>query len=81
MVENTTWKEVKKMKKILIVLLVVGLLVGVYCTAAVADSTPCGGGDGNGGGIPGPCGGGDGDSGGIPGPCGGGDGDSGGIPG
>ena len=55
------------MKKILIVLLVVGLLVGVYCTAVAADSTPCGGGDGDSGGIPGPCGGGDGNGGGIPG--------------
>lgn len=72
------------MKRISVVLLVVGLLIGVCCTSAViADTSVSGGGNGDGG-IPGPmpCGGGDG-NGGIPDstPCGGGGGNSGGIPG
>lgn len=66
------------MKRMLAVLLVVGLLMGACCTAAVAcddtneigDNTdPFPYGDGSGGGVPGPT------------PCGGGNGNGGGAPG
>ena len=70
------------MKKMIVCLLVLGLFLGACSIAAQVneenqnldfsdenpgDSTPCGGGSGSGGGMPGPCGGGSGNSGGMPG--------------
>ena len=56
--ENGRWDGVKKMKKIFVVVLVLGLLTGVCCATVsgefgdTSDPSPCGG-AGGGGAMPG----------------------------